>query len=109
MKQVLEVAVAAATAILGYDLLTGVVGKRESSPRRLIGVGICGSTAAGDAAVDVNVNSIPVATMYNLATGWRTKDRISPVNISVPGDSELALLVVDAPATNPLNAVLIFG
>ncbi len=109
MKQVLEATVAFGTAVLGYDLLTGVVGKRESSGRRLIGVGLCGGTAAGDCAMDVNVNSVPVATLFNLATGWPTKDHILPVNILVPGDSELALLVTDAAPANAMNAVLLFG
>ncbi len=109
MKQILDVTVAAATAVLNYDLLTGVVGKRDSSPRRLYGIGVCGSTAAGDCAIDVVVNAIPVATKYNVATGWPTKDHIMPCNIYVPGDSELSLQVVDAPATNPINVTMLFS
>lgn len=109
MKQILEVTVAAATAVLAYDLLKDVVGKRDSSPRTLIGIGLAGSAVAGDAAVDIMVNSIPVATLYNLVLAWPTKDHILPCNIFVPGDAELAAVVVDAPVTSPLNLVLIFG
>ncbi len=109
MKQILDVTVAAATAVLTYDLLKDVVGKRDSSPRRLYGVGVCGSTAAGDCAIDVVVNSIPVATKYNVATGWPTKDHIMPCSVYVPGDADLALIVVDAPATNPINVTLLFS
>ena len=108
MKQILDVTVLAATAVLNYDLLTGVVGKRDSAPRRMIGIGVCGSAAGGDCAIDVVVNAVPVATKYNITTGWPTKDHIMPCNIYVPGDSELSLQVVDAPLTNPINVTMLF-
>ena len=109
MKQIMQVGVAAATAILGYDLLKDVVGKKEAGGRALIGVGLAGSAVVGDSEIDVYVNSVPVATLKNSSLLVPKKDDILPCRIHVPGNSELALIVTDAPVTSILYSTLLFA
>ena len=49
--------VAAATAIVGYNLIDGEQLERVNYPRTLVGVALVGSTTAGDCAVEVYVGT----------------------------------------------------
>ncbi|GEM_PF-3106748 len=100
--------VAAATAVLGYDMMTGVSVKAASFPRRLEAVGLRGSAAAGDAAVRIMIGQTEVAVLYNDTTGFVNRDAMFRVGIGVPKDAEVKAYVTDAPATNPLNIALDF-
>lgn len=108
-KKIIDVAVAAAVAVLGYDLMKDVDGRQDNSSRLLQGIGLCGSAAGGDTGVDVILNSVPVASLLNTATGLPTRDHIKPVNIPVPSNTEIVVKVTDAPITNPINLTLIFA
>lgn len=102
------ISVAAATAVVGYDLLTNRPDIAVASiPRTLRSIGLTGSTAAGDAAVDVKVASRTVASLFNSATGFPTADAAKfDTQYMVPAGSPVSVIVTDAPATNPLNLLV---
>jgi len=103
-----QVSIAAATAVLGYDMFRDQTWRVSAKPRRLYGLGIAGSAAAGDCAVDVYIDQYHVGRFYNLATGWPTKDHIVPLKgNAVPPGATVACIVSVAPGTNPLNIILV--
>lgn len=98
--------IAAATAVVGYDLLTTEPAARQSgAPRTLDAFALTGSAAAGDTKVSVRIGATEVATAYNTATGFPTQDasKIDMGALFIPGGSPLSVLVTDAPVTNPIN------
>lgn len=102
------ISVAAATAVVGYDLLTNRPDISVSSVARVLrAVGLTGSAAAGDAAVDIKVASRTVASLFNSATGFPTADAAKfDTSYAVPAGSPVSVIVTDAPATNPLNLLI---
>ena len=102
------ISVPAATAVVGYDLLTNRPDIASASARRVLrALALTGSAAAGDSVVDVKVGNRTVATLYNTATGFPTADASKfPTAYNVPGGSPLSVIVTDAPATNPLNLLV---
>lgn len=102
------VSVLAATAALGYDLLTNRADVANAQRARTIrGLALVGSAAAGDARVQVKVGATVVATLYNTATGFPTADAsLFPTQYHVPAGSPISVIVDDAPATNPLNLLI---
>lgn len=101
-----QVSVAAATAVLGYDLASQEVWNVQSEDRVLTGIAVCGSAAAGDTKVDLFVDQTKVGEFFNTTTGLPTKDHFYNINAGVPGGSKISAKVSDAPATNPINLVL---
>lgn len=102
------VSVAAAVAVLGYDLLTNRPDVGVGAGRRTIrAIGLTGSAAAGDSAVDVKVGNRTVVSLYNTALGFPTNDAGKfPTMYHVPPGSPVSIIVTDAPATNPLNVLI---
>lgn len=102
------VSVAAATAVLGYDLLTNRPDIQTSGRDRVLrAVGLTGSAAGGDSAVDFKVANVTVASLFNSATGFPSNDASKfPTQFVVPAGMPLSIIVTDAPATNPLNALV---
>jgi len=102
------VSVAAATAVLGYDLLLNRPDIQSASQDRTIrALALTGSAAAGDCRVDVKVGNRTVATCYNSGTGFPTNDASKfPTSYHVPGGAPVSVIVTDAPATNPLNLLI---
>lgn len=102
------VSVAAATAVLGYDLLTNRPDIATSSRGRVLrAVGLTGSAAAGDASVDFKVGNRVVASLFNSATGFPSNDAAKfPTSFAVPAGEPLSIIVTDAPVTNALNALV---
>ena len=100
--------VAAATAVVGYDLLTNRPDIQNASVQRVLrAIGLTGSAAAGDSVVDIKVGNRTVATLYNTATGFPTNDASKfPTSYAVPAGSPVSVIVTDAPATNPLNLLI---
>jgi len=94
---------AAATAVLGYDLLVNSQVSNSSQNRILQGACLTGSTAIGDAAVDVYIDSLRIATIYNSKLLAPNIDDIIPIdNLIVPAGAILHAYVIDAPSTNPV-------
>jgi len=102
------ISIAAATAVVGYDLLTNRPDIQNSASHRVLrAIALTGSGAAGDTVVDFKVGARTVATLYNTATGFPTADASKfPTSYVVPAGSPLSLIVTDAPVTNALNALV---
>lgn len=104
-----QTSVAAATAVLGYNLLTGSVFDQVSWPRVLRGAALAGSAAALDAKIEIFIGTNKVAELYNSATGAPNRDHLFPINARIGPGEEVSAIVVDAPATNPLNGLFDFA
>lgn len=102
------ISVAAATAVVGYDLLNNRSDISSTGARRVLrAVGLTGSAAAGDCAVDVKVGNRIVASLFNSATGFPSNDASKfPTSYAVPAGSSVSVIITDAPATNPINLLL---
>lgn len=102
------VSVPAATAVLGYDLLTNRADVASAGRRRIIrGLSLTGSAVAGDARVDVKVGANIVGTLYNSALGFPTQDAsFFKTAYNVPAGSAISVIVTDAPATNAINLLI---
>lgn len=101
-----QVSVAAATAVLGYDLANGQTWAVQGSDRALTGFAITGSAAAGDTKVSLYVDQVLVGEFFNTTTGFPTKDHFYGIDAYVPAGSKISIIVTDAAATNPINCVV---
>lgn len=102
------VSVAAATAVLGYDLLTSRPDIAVSGRNRVLrAIGLTGSGAAGDSAVDFKVGNRIVASLFNTATGFPSADAGKfPTSYAIPAGEPLSVVVTDAPVTSAINVLL---
>ena len=99
-----EASVAAAVAVLGYDLLQDEPNATISAGQRVSTAGMKGSAAAGDAKIRLTAGAHEIATLYNNDTGFPGRDDMMPVGYVHTGPpTRLYAKVTDAPATNPLN------
>jgi len=102
-----QISVAAATAVVGYDLMQGHIAQQMGRMRVLSAIGCKGSAAAGDTKVDIFVDQTKVGEVYNSGTGFCNMDDVMPIGAyAVPPHSQIHLYVTDAPGTNPINIVL---
>ena len=104
-----EISVAAAVAILDYNLLQSSPHRQTTGDRTLRAVALTGSAAPGDSAVSILVNQTEVARIYNSKTGFPNRDDLKAVGVRVPSNAEIAAIVVDAAATNPLTFMMEIG
>jgi hypothetical protein len=103
-----EGSVAAATAVVGYNLLQDLYYEELGFDRQLIAFGLKGSAAAGDTEVKIKVGTSDYGSVFNSGTGFPNIDDVKPVgSILIPRGQPLRLEVVDAPATNPLNWLIV--
>ena len=102
------VSIAAAVAVVGYDLLTNRPEITSSQRQRVLrGCALTGSAAAGDTVVDIKVGNRTIATLYNTGTGFPTQDAsFFKTSYRVPPGAPISAIVTDAPATNPINLLL---
>lgn len=102
------ISIPAATAVVGYDLLTNRPDIATSNASRVLrGIGLTGSGAAGDTVVDIKVANRTVATLYNTATGFPTNDASKfPTSYNVPASAPVSVIVTDAPVTNAINLLI---
>lgn len=101
-----QISVPAATAVLGYDLMTGDTGKVQGNHRILRSIAVAGSAAAGDTKFDLFIDNFKVGSFYNLNTGFPTLDHRFALNNLVKAGSAITMIVTDAASTNPLNVQL---
>ncbi len=97
-----QTSIAAATAVLDYDLLTNNTQAKAERARILVAVGLQGSAAGGDTKIQLMVGQTEVAQIYNLTTGFPNKDAMFTLNYPI-GTERIYAKVTDAPATNPIN------
>lgn len=105
-----EDSIAAATAVVGYDLLSGLPMARTSgAPRVIRSGGMAGSAAALDTRADVFVGGSKIGQLFNKATGHVLQDaHVSDFGDAfIPAGEPLSLVIADAPATNPINFQLV--
>lgn len=102
-----QTSIAAAVAIVGYDLAQQTTWRVAGQQRVLNSIGLAGSAAALDTKVDVFIGQNKVGELYNSSLGavQRNTDMFR-VGQVVPGGTPISVIVTDAPATNPINMVV---
>jgi len=96
-------AVAAATAIVGFDLFTGEVWARSPVDRILTGTGVTGSAVIGDSEVELFIDEVRVGSFFNNRLLVPTQDEVVDLeDLFIPAGAELRSIVRDAPATSIL-------
>ncbi len=109
-----QVSIAAATAVVGYDLLQDSIHQSAQGPRTLKKVGLAGSAAALDTEVELYVGSRSIGRFLNSATGAVLVDAHmyevgGARGVDVPAGAKVTARVTDAPATNPINLSVEFN
>ena len=105
---ILQTSIAAATAVVGYDLVAGNSLRQSDRARTLVAVGLAGSAAALDSEVDIFVGQVKVGSVFNSGTGAPNRDSMFRVGAFVPPNQEVHAYVTDAAASNPLNVSMDF-
>jgi len=103
----IEVSIAAATAIVDYDLFTNVPGAEVLLGERVLFVALKGSAAAGDTRVRVMVGTTLVAWLYNNDTGAPNRNDLIPVGTKKRPIGRIYGIVTDAAATNPIYLLVV--
>jgi hypothetical protein len=106
----IENSVAAATAVVGYDLLQDQPNATIQPGQQITLVALKGSAAAGDSKVQITAGNITVAEIFNNAVGFPARDDLVPVAYVHPagaGATRIYAKVTDAPASNPLNIAVV--
>jgi len=100
--------IAAAVAVVGYDLLTNRPDIQSASVARVLrALALTGSAAAGDTVADIKVANRVVATLVNTATGFPTADASQfKTSYAVPAGAPVSVIITDAPATNSINLLI---
>lgn len=103
----ISVSVAAATAVVGYDLLKDHRRQQVEGIRVITDIKITGSAAAGDTEVELFVGDEYIGNFFNTATGFGNLDDVQDFGDTLvyPGE-KIHLYVKDAPSTNPINVTL---
>jgi len=102
------IGVAAATAVLGYNVLQNRPDIQSAGRDRVLrGFALTGSAVIGDCAVDIKVGDRVVGTFYNsaLLTPQANRD-VNPMHVAVPRGVPVSVIVTDAPATSVMYAML---
>ena len=102
-----QVSVAAATAIVGYDLFEGEWFQRMAEDRTITGIAIAGSANAGDTRLELMIETRKVGEYFNKATGFPLRDQHTiPIEEDVDEGEAIHCYVKVAPTTNPINVDL---
>lgn len=99
---------AAATAVVGYDLMTGQLHQQSPGRRALQGISLTGSAAIGDTLIDVYIDTTKVCSgLPNTRTGAGNRDDMMDLpNLYIPPGAMIHAIVIDAPASNPVFLTL---
>ena len=101
------VSVAAATAVVDYDLFTDEVFARTPQARMVTAFALCGSAVVGDCKVELYVGETRIGAFYNNKLAFPdNNDLLSLEGLYVPPNSQLRCIVRDAATTNPVNAMI---
>jgi hypothetical protein len=96
--------VAAATAVVGFDLFQSNSAATIAPGQRVTFGAVLGSAAAGDSEIRLMAGNTHIATLFNSNTGFPTGTDMFPVAYRHVGPTtRIYATVVNAPATNPIN------
>ena len=102
--------VAAATAIVGYDLMTGSRHQQKEQNRSIQVLKLTGSAAKGDTEIELFIGDDLVGNFFNTTEGagvWGVReDEVVLGGVMVYPGEQIHAYVVDAPTTNPINLTL---
>ena len=98
-----QISIAAATAVVGFDLAANTTWQQSDKPRRLLAVGLAGSAAALDTEISIFVGNVKVGNIFNSATGAPNRDSMFRIGDLVPPGQEVHAFIVSAPSSNPIN------
>ena len=102
-----QASIAAATAVVGYDLAQGLMWQQSSMDRALTGFAIAGSTAAADTKIGLYIDTVKIGEFYNTAAGVPNMDSLVPLDGNfIPAGAMIHIYVEDAPTTNAINLIL---
>lgn len=109
--------VAVATAVVGYDLLKDEPENRSNMARTIQIVGLVGSAAVGDTEVELVVGNVKQGKYTNTTAGVSATNPGSvsmdkdakKVDVYVPANAQVQMIVTDAPATNDVRVEVHFG
>lgn len=101
----------AATAVVGYDLLTGERDARVPFGRKLDTLIYTGSAVLGDSRIEIFVQGQSVGKYANTSLGLVATDKkdMIPLDLDVPANSLLEAKVITAATTNPVVLQLEFS
>jgi len=97
-------AVAAATAVVGYDLLKDVPENRLPYARIIDGFAYVGANAAAESTVEIWINGVKKGTYANSSTGLvidQNKDLMG-MNLYIAANEQLQAIVKTAPTVSPV-------
>lgn len=107
----IRVSVAAATAVVNYDLVQNEINALLPESRVIKGFGLVGSAAAGDTIVELMVGNKSIGKYENSSTGtvFDVQKDIKVLDEFVPANTRVQAIVRDAAATNPVVCLIEFG
>lgn len=100
------VSIAAATAVVGYDLISDADWQQQPYARRIAAIAVTGSAAAADTEIEIFIGPVRIGVMKNTNTGYPTDDDFVGCNELVPAGAKIQAKVVDAPASNPIVVLM---
>lgn len=94
--------VAAAVAVVGFNLTQNQRWARSPVHRVLTGIGLTGSAVIGDTEADVFIDEVRVSGLFNSALLIPQVDRdiVPQPSLLIPAGAELQCVIVDAPTTS---------
>jgi len=101
-----EESVAAATAVLGYDMFQNATYKTSARNRVVRSLAVTGSAVVGDAKISLRIGQLEVVAKYNGALLFADREDLLPVGAAIPAGTPVSCIVVDAPATSKLNILI---
>ena len=104
-----QFSIAAATAVVGYDLAGDTVWQTAAYDRSIAAIGLAGSAAALDTEIRIMAGTVEVGNMFNSSTGAPNRDSMFRMGFRLPANTPVHLYIVDAPATNPINGSVDFA
>ena len=107
----ISTSVAAATAVVGYDLMTGSRHQQGEYMRSLQSMKLTGSTAKGDTEVELFIGDEYIGNFFNTTEGAGVfgvrEDEVDLGNVMVYPGEKIHAYISDAPTTNAINMTLI--
>lgn len=96
--------VTAAVAVVGANVVDAERWARSPVHRALTSAAYTGSAVIGDTQVDLYIDEVRVASLFNsaLLTPQVDRDMVPLGALLVPAGAELQVVVVDAAATSPV-------